>query len=371
MMNLATPSICRKLVAWLLAGWLSSAAAWAAPVDATLFFTSAELADSYLGSAGRELTVMSAPIQAPFPFTVAIPSWNAVAPAGTGLRFAIRIRLTEDITANSIAALPTDWSPWLTLGEWGDAPPPLPDETLETPDLRINVDTLETAKPVKVFQWRYTLFRSAVATASPLLRRLAICLSGDDTVAEGASWKVRQLATVNNWTGVLPVPFRSQETSEPRMKGSLCSPTTTFMALAYHGAAPPSLEDFARRIYDKRFDLFGVWPRAVAAAAERGLPAYVTRFRNWNQVRAELAKGHLLGASIRFKEGELERPPAYRTTKGHLLLIRGFLPSGEIVVNDPAQPQGGEGFVWLPRDLEKAWLANGGVAYVFEAPAAK
>ncbi len=367
---------------------LAAALAVPPPQDATLIWPATDLGAAPDSRPERQVLV-SKPQKAPFPFTKGLPSWNAKAPAGTGLRLAVRVRPVPPsfpmpqlvpavlATPSSYALVPGmsdvavsgegDWSPWLNVGEWGDAPPPIPpDETLQWGGARVDVDTLELKAPATEFQWRAIVSRNPEATESATLSRVAMCFTGDGTTAEARAWQKANPEPRSDWSGVWPVPYKSQKSDDPRMKSSLCSPTTTYMALSYSGATLPELEDFSKRVYDKRFDMFGVWPRAVAAASERGLPGYVSRIRSWGHLRAVLAKGYLVGASIRFKKDDLRRPPAY-TTAGHLTLIRGVLPTGEIVTNDPAFDQG-EGFTWLPEDFEKAWFGKGGVAYIFEEP---
>jgi hypothetical protein len=359
------------------------------PIDATLLWPASALTAQPESSTDRQVLV-SKPLGAPFPFKTALPSWNAKAPPGTGMRLAVRVRPVAPAfpmpqmvpvvlaTPSSYAIVPAiadftvsgegDWSPWLNVGEWGDTPPAMPtDETLQWGGAKVDVDTILLKSPATEFQWRVILNRGAQAVESPVLTRLAMCFTGDSATTEARAWAASHPEPSTAWYGVLPVPFKSQKTDDPRMKSSLCSPTTTYMALSATGAALPPLEEFSQRVYDKRFDMFGVWPRAVAAASERGLPGYVSRIRTWSHLRATLARGHLVGASIKFKKEDLQKPPPY-STQGHLTLIRGVLPSGEIVTNDPASPEQGEAFTWLPEDFAKAWWSRGGVAYIFETP---
>lgn len=378
--------------AWGLGGAFPQAAAGPAVADATLLWTAADIGQAEIGPAGERAVLITRPLAAPFPFRNALPSWNGSAPEGTGMRLAIRVRPVLPAspsprivpvvvaTPSSYVLVPAsdsayvagegDWSPWLSVGDWGDAAPPMSsDETLQWGSVKVDVDTLLLGSPATEVQWRITLSRRPNATQSPRLTRLAMHFTGDATTPEAQAWLAAHPEPVSDWTGVWPVPFRSQKTDDARMKSSLCSPTTTYMALAYAGAEMPDLETFSRRVYDRTFDMFGVWPRAVAAASERGLPGYVTRIRSFGHLRALLSRGYVVGASIRFKKEDLRRPPSY-STAGHLVLIRGVLPSGEIVTNDPnsTDTDTGEGFRWLPEDFSKAWFGKGGVAYVFEVP---
>ena len=116
-----------------------------------------------------------------------------------------------------------------------------------------------------------------------------------------------------------------------------------------------------------RKPLFGNWGRAVARAGELGMDGWLTRFRDWGQVKAQIAAGQPVIASIRFKAGTF--PSAVmRQTSGHLIVIRGFTPGGDVIVNDPASRERGNGAVYKADELARAWFDNGGVAYVIRRP---
>ena len=54
---------------------------------------------------------------------------------------------------------------------------------------------------------------------------------------------------------------------------------------------------------------------------------------------------------------------------GHLIVIRGFEPDGDVILNDPAfRAERGEGSVWTQQELETVWFDHGGVAYIIRAP---
>jgi len=112
--------------------------------------------------------------------------------------------------------------------------------------------------------------------------------------------------------------------------------------------------------------MFGNWNRAVQRAAELGMDAWLTRFRDWDHVKAQIARGQPIVASIRFKKGEF--PSAIlKSTAGHLIVIRGFTPTGDVIVNDPANKKG-NGVVYKADELAKAWFGHGGVGYVISRP---
>jgi hypothetical protein len=72
-------------------------------------------------------------------------------------------------------------------------------------------------------------------------------------------------------------------------------------------------------------------------------------------------------ASIQFDAGTF--PSAVlRSTGGHLIVIRGFTANGDVIVNDPASRERGNGAVYRADQLGRAWFDNGGVAYIIRRP---
>jgi hypothetical protein len=136
--------------------------------------------------------------------------------------------------------------------------------------------------------------------------------------------------------------------------------------MEFFGIDFPTLTN-ADAIYDPQWDLFGNWGRAVSRAAEMGLDAWLARFRNWDQVKAEIAGGNPVIASIRFRKGQV-KGFLYESTGGHLLVVRGFTANGDVIVNDPASKDKGNGPVYPAAEFAKAWFDNGGVGYVIRKP---
>src|SRR6202044_1848419 len=110
--------------------------------------------------------------------------------------------------------------------------------------------------------------------------------------------------------------------------------------------------------WDSEYLLYGNWNRAVARAGALGLDAWVTRFRNWQQVRATLASGQPIIASIRFKEGEFPSN-VQNSTEGHLIVIRGMTAEGDAICNDPANRQRGNHVIYKADELGRAWFGRG------------
>lgn len=288
-----------------------------------------------------------------FPFTEMIPSWNAETPEdNTGIQVDARVRDAET----------GEWSPWLYFGRWG--------ETLATPYRRIrfdkgivHVDVLKLDAPADAFQVRARLYAFDFGQgANPSLRRVAVSYSGvvDDPVRRARLTEPVEVPA--GWARDLGIPFTPQGDGPSCINGSICSPTSVSMVL-HHWGENRGLVDNALAIYDPDYGIFGNWSRATALAGELGYDAWVMRIRNWDQAKAKIASGVPIIASIRFREGEF--PSAvFDASGGHLIVIRGFTPEGDAIVNDPANRDEGDGAVYKAEELARAWFDKGGVAYI-------
>ena len=49
-----------------------------------------------------------------------------------------------------------------------------------------------------------------------------------------------------------------------------------------------------------------------------------------------------------------------------MIVIRGFTPEGDVIVNDPASREHGDGAIYPAEQLARAWFAKGGVAYIIK-----
>jgi hypothetical protein len=233
----------------------------------------------------------------------------------------------------------------------------------------VNVDYLALKTPAYAYQLRVEFSRkgadrAAVAAAVPALRRIAVSYSGvvADERRRGALAEPVPAVPPSGWARDLAVPFRCQKDVAGPMSAEICSPTSVSMVMAYCGVDRPMVDN-AHAIYDPDNDLFGNWGRAVARAGELGLDAWVTRFRTWDAVKAQVAAGQPVVASIRFKPGDFPSAVLPETT-GHLIVIRGFTPSGDVIVNDPASRERGNGAIYRADELARAWFDHGGVGYV-------
>lgn len=307
-------------------------------------------------------TWQGAPVDGEFPFTELIASFNVTTPLETGVTLDVRVE------QNGV------WSPWVFMQSWGKTLTP-PDRLTKWDAGRVRIDTLYLDRPAKTYQCRLGLisFDTDPKSPRPSVRRLSVCYSGVVTdpkqrakILHDSNDPTTRPTSPGQWARDLPVPFRGQgDDHNPKsIRKLICSPTSTSMVLQFYGIDRTTMEN-ATAMYDPQYDLFGNWGRAVARAGELGLDAYLTRFRNWDQVHDMIARGVPVIASIRFTKGEV-KGFLYEFTKGHLLVIRGFKPNGDVIVNDPARKEKGNGVVYPADEMAKAWFNHGGVGYVFE-----
>jgi hypothetical protein len=96
---------------------------------------------------------------------------------------------------------------------------------------------------------------------------------------------------------------------------------------------------------------------------------FVDRLHSLAEVEAWVAAGVPVIASLGWSAGELPEAPI-TSTNGHLLVIVGFTPSGDVVVNDPAgDPRRGQRVrrVYARERFESLWQShsNGTVYLIY------
>ncbi|WP_328988621.1 peptidase C39 family protein [Kribbella sp. NBC_01245] len=315
-----------------------------------------------------------------FGLTELIASWNADTPPGTWIEVAVSGR--TDLGATS---------KWYVLGRWGAG-----DDTAKGDIHRtsvpsqgdtngyVAVDTFVAASGRSLTDWRLrvTLNRLAGTRAVPVVRSVGAMAS-----------RLPDAKTVpvsgpgGAWGQTLNVPTYSQETHighYPEWDNggeAWCSATSTAMVLDYFGAGPtaaetawvdpadadPQVDHAARMVFDYAYDGAGNWPFNTAYAGTRGLDSFVTRLRSLTEAEAFIRAGIPLVASLSFKSSELDG--AGYGTNGHLMVIVGFAPNGDVIVNDPAshliQSNDQVRFTYNRAQFENAWIPHsGGLVYV-------
>ncbi|HEX5415062.1 MAG TPA: C39 family peptidase [Chloroflexota bacterium] len=295
------------------------------------------------GSYPASGTATSPELSAAFPFDTLVASWNATAPPGTALRCEARVRATDR------------WSGWYALGQWSaERRGSIANQrdALGT----VDVDTLKLVAPARVFQYRVTLTTTS-PSQTPTLRLVAVNYANLQGALSGP-----RVALSPGWARDLPVPVQSQLLQEANLAWDVCSPTSLAMVLQYWKVAV-SVSEVIDGVRDQTTGIYGDWPFNTAYAGLRGMEAYVNRFTSIDDLKNEIAASRPVITSIRFAAGELANAPI-TSASGHLLVVRGFTPAGDIIVNDPVAPSlAGVRRIYRRDQFANVWLKHGGIVY--------
>ena len=110
----------------------------------------------------------------------------------------------------------------------------------------------------------------------------------------------------------------------------------------------------ASRVWDSSYDGTGNWVFNAALAGTFGLSARVVRLRSLDDMATFTSAGTPLICSLRFHKDEM--PGADYSTAGHLLVVLGLTPNGDVRVADPACTTPQKGLRTYPREsFDRAW----------------
>ncbi len=290
-------------------------------------------------------------------FDTLVPSWRAMTPAGTWLELEVRVRSCGS------------WSRWFGMGVWGTGSVERHSvDGQEEGSCRVLTDTLQSTGPVfaDAYRYRLTLF-SEERGVSPAVR--GVCVTVSDSCRHGEYLETP--GDRSSWGRELAVPARSQMVY-PDGGEAWCSPVSLSMVMAYW-ADRTGKKDLDQPVpavvwgtYDYAYGGNGNWPFNTAYASSLGFDASVRRFDSLGQVERCVAAGVPVVASIAWKRGELSGAPIPES-EGHLLVIRGFDPSGNVIVNDPAgRDDSRVRRVYRRDEFARAWFCSGsgGVVYL-------
>ncbi len=323
----------------------------------------------------------------PFALTELVSSWTADTPAGTWIQV--------EMQGTTTTGTPTKW---YVMGQWTSRMPSETSGDIHRTSLggqgdadgTIAIDTFLAAKGVSLtsYRLRVTLYRTHGTTAVPTLRSvgaIASALPDDRSVAAGPLGGAEGIT--------LNVPQYSQEVHRgeyPEFDSggeAWCSPTSTEMVVEFWGSKPsgsdlsaipyadPSVDFAAMHTFDWHYSGAGNWPFNTAYAGSFGLEGEVVQLRSLTEAEQFVKAGIPLVVSVAFKKNELDN--AGYGTNGHLMVIRGFTSTGDVVVNDPASrliaSDAAVENVFDRQQFADVWLPSsqsGGIAYVIH-PAGK
>jgi len=328
--------------------------------------TATDLSSFYNGGRYHWGTLTSPVHETAARFDTLLPSWNATAADGTWMQLEVRMRSAET------------WTSWFNMGVWtsGTSLKRHSVNGQEAEGWRVLTDTLQSTGQVfaGAYQYRLTLFTDRWGV-SPRARSISFAISDSRRHGQGPSMPPLRAA----WGYSLPVPACSQMVY-PNGGEAWCSPTSLSMVMAYWAettcdeSLDRSVPAVADGVYDHSYGGWGNWSFNVAYASAHGLEAGVGRMDSVEQVERWIEAGIPVVASVAWDNDHagqrLSGAPLPRSD-GHLLVIRGFTGSGDVIVNDPA----GSGEVNVPRvydrgEFSHAWLrtGSGGIVYLVHPP---
>jgi hypothetical protein len=134
----------------------------------------------------------------------------------------------------------------------------------------------------------------------------------------------------------LDVPHLSQYLPAFPDRRGWCAPAAMAMLLNARGITA-TVKDTVDGVFDRSYGGTGNWTFLTAYAAQRGLVAAPAYLRDLVTIEQFIAAFLPLAVSISWSTGELPGAPLEQSA-GHILVVRGFTPDGDVIVNDPAQP---------------------------------
>ena len=298
-----------------------------------------------------------------FNYKEAIASWNASTPPGSWVEVQFR------------AQYGTRWSKWYVLGIWAADDSTIRRHSVQSQgdsDGFVAVDTfVSSAKKATTnkFQLKLQLF-SADGVATPRVQNASVAYS--TSAPKKASVSAGNAA---NWNTLVDIPECSQMVY-PDGGEVWCSPTSTSMVLGHWSGGGEDAVSCETRVraavagtYDWIYDGHGNWPFNTAYAATQGYEGYVARFTSLAKAEEFVAAGVPVIMSIAWGKGDLTGADI-ESTNGHLLVLVGFDPSGNPIINDPASPTNDTvQKTYLRSEFEPLWLqASGGTVYVIYPP---
>lgn len=266
-------------------------------------------------------------------FDELILSWNALRPVQGKFLFYVSVKTNE-------------WSPWLLYASWGSEGQK--SFSAKNPLAKVYQDTLETEKA--------TAFRIKVVTEGEArlddIHALHVYINSKQDV-QGLP---PILSPVD-----LKVPGLSQKTKD------VCSPTSTTAVtryLSHNYTIDPT--DFAQKVWDAEFDIYGNWVFNVAESwtyLGSKWTAWVQRLNGFQDIYERLRAGTPVVVSVRGPLSGSASPYA----QGHLMAVIGYDPlHKQVLCMDPAFPSNSKTHVsYALSDFLKAWERRGNIAYIF------
>ncbi|MDE2293540.1 MAG: C39 family peptidase, partial [Elusimicrobia bacterium] len=296
------------------------------------------------GLFGGTGTVESPVLESPTAFDDLVGSWNADVPKGASVEMDVQVRQGKR------------WSKWFRLSRYSPGASESFDRQEDAAGW-VDVDTLRLKSRADALRWRVVMVSAGAREAR--LTRVAVTLT-DRSAPPAAAGPFH----AGPWVRELEIVPRSQREEDPKVEGDICSPTSLAMLLEYWGVVKTTPQVYTA-VLDRKAGLYGNWPLNIAAAAAWGLAGEAERLPSLDALQDLVAEGRPVETSIAFDPGELDGAPI-KKTRGHLVVVAGFTPAGDVIVQDPAAPdRRGTRRVYKRAQFAAAWLGRKlGLAYV-------
>lgn len=277
------------------------------------------------------------------PFDELMMTWNTPRPIEGDIHFTVSAKLDE-------------WTPFLTYASWGSEGQTGYHSKSEAAPVRVYQDAFEVLEGK-----RATGFHIKVTSDHGPIQKLHVYTNGSQPVDLKPSY-----TPFNSIR--LEVPGISQMTLNHPRHRDLCSPTSTAAISRYlsgnHAIHPV---DFALRVWDAGFDIFGNW---VFNAAESWTylgdewNCWVERLDSFGSLYSYLIEGSPVIVSVRGPLPGSAQPYAH----GHLLVVTGYdSTQRKVLCMDPGFPDDTETHTgYHISDFIAAWGRRGNIAYLFK-----
>lgn len=299
-------------------------------------------------------------------FKKLVLSWNCNTPEGTF------VEIQGRVFANTSDAI-KGWSQWFSWGIWGTYLKRQSAPAIEDSIAGINTDTLvvkdKDGETATKLQYRLILV-SDNREATPNISLVVGTLESEES-----SLIAKSISENINYNKILDVPMLSQMIREPKIAGSICSPTSITMIMGYYGTNLLP-EETAWGVYDYVYEGFGNWSFNTAFTASYNYEAYVKNL-NIEELKTEIYNNHPVAVSVKYRNNsavESDLPiidgAPIRKTNGHLIVVCGFKNINGIeyiVVNDPAAENDNKvNISYRLEQFEAAWEKSGRIAYMIQ-----
>lgn len=263
-------------------------------------------------------------------FTDLVCSWSASIPEGSSLEVFARAYV-EKTEINSLK-----WTEWLTWGEFSPYIRRGTKEGKKCDDSYIDQDTfrLKNCTPHAI-QVKVNIKRENIEAQSLKLRQVSVTTKGANTKIKYAEDKIDIPSK-----SLIRASACSQSIRDPKMGGSICSPTTAENMLFSRISdclIYPEISALGTKDYGE--NIFGNWTFTTSYLACFGFETYC-QYANKDILLQELAKGQTLGLHVRYKSINSTKTDlpllhgAYGDTRGHLIALIGYEYENGIIDDD-------------------------------------